>query len=100
MRRDSQVLAVMIPASAAGVLDWAGFEAATMQPRALRKHPSADPVIFLAAGVTGNRAAIAPPENLVDDEDSEDTASGFLRPIIIDVNQLRADPAAELATLR
>jgi hypothetical protein len=100
MRRDGQVLAVMVPASAAGVLDWAGFEAATMQPQALRKHPSADPVILLAAGVTGNRAAIAPPENLVDDEDAEDTASGFLRPIIIDVNRLRADPAAELATLR
>jgi hypothetical protein len=100
MRRDGQVLAVMVPASAAGVLDWAGFEAAAMQPRGFRRHLSADPVILLAAGVTGSRAAIAPPENLVDDEDAEDTASGFLRPIIIDVNQLRADPAAELAALR
>lgn len=100
MRRDGQVLAVMVPASAAGTLDWSGFEAATMQPRALRRHPAGDPVVFLAAGVTGNRAAIAPPENLIDDEDAENTASGFLRPIIIDVNQLRADPAAELATLR
>lgn len=90
----------MVPASGAGVLDWAGFEAATMQPRALRRHQSGDPVIFLAAGVTGNRAQIAPPENLIDDDDAEDTASGFLRPIIIDVNQLRTDPAAALATLR
>lgn len=99
MRKDGQVLGVMVPASAAGVLDWVGFEAATM-PRAFRGYLSCDPVIILAAGVTGNRAAIAPPENLVDDEDPEDNTGGLLRPIVIDVSQLRADPAAALATLR
>jgi hypothetical protein len=90
----------MVPASGGGVLDWARFEATAMGSRSLRGHPSADPVVVVAAGVTGNRAAIAPPENIVDDDDSESTASGFLRPIIIDVNQLRAEPAAALGALR
>jgi len=100
VRRDGQVLAVMVPASGGGVLDWARYEATALGSRSLRGHPSADPVVVLAAGVTGNRAAIAPPENLIDDDDSENTASGFLQPIIIDVNQLRAEPAAALGALR
>ena len=100
MRKEGQVLAMMVPASAAGVLNWVGFEAALAESRLLRKHQSGDPVIVLAAGVSGNRAAIAPPENLIDNEDADDNASDVSRPIIIDVNELRADPASALAILR
>lgn len=100
MRQDGQVLAVMVLASAGGALDWTLFEARALESRSLRGHRSADPVVVLAAGVTGNRSSIAPPENIIDDDDPENAARAFLRPIIIDVTQLRADPAAALGVLR
>jgi hypothetical protein len=100
MRRDGQVLAVMVPASAGGALDWARFEAAAMGSPSLRAQTSTDPIVIVAGGVTGDRTAIAPPEDIIDEEDPENTAGGLVRPIIIDVNHLRADPAAALSPLR
>jgi hypothetical protein len=100
MRRDGQVAAILVPASGGGVLDWTRFEAAVTGSRSLRNHPTADPVVILAAGVTGDRAAIAPPESIVGEENLESAASGFLEPIVVDANQLRTAPAAALASLR
>jgi hypothetical protein len=101
MRREGLVLAIVLPASAGGVLDWARFEAEALGLRSIRTRSSGDPVVVLAAGVTGDRAAIAPPENLIDDEDPEDSAGGgFLQPIFVDVTQLRQDPPAALSVLR
>jgi hypothetical protein len=100
MRRDGQVKAVIVPASAGGVHDWVGFEAALKGSRAFRMQQSGDPVIVLAAGVSGNRAAIAAPENLIDDDDADDAVSGLPQPIIVDVNDLRADAASALAAVR
>jgi len=94
MRREGLVLAVVVPASAGGALDWARFEAEALGFRSIRTHSSGDPVVVLAAGVTGDRAAIVPPENLIDDEDPEDAAGGFMRPIFIDVSRLREEPTA------
>lgn len=100
MRRNGQIVGVLAPASGAGVLDWPRFEAAVMGSRARRSHVSQDPLLVLAAGVTGARAAVAPPENIIDDENLESAANAFLGPIIIDVGELRAAPAAALASLR
>lgn len=100
MRRNGEVVGVLVPASGAGVLDWPRFEAAVMGSRALRSHISEDPLLVLAAGVPGARTAVVAPENIIDDEDPENTASGFLGPIIIDASDLRTVPAAALASLR
>jgi hypothetical protein len=60
---------------------------------------SGDPVVILAAGVNGQRSALAPPEDLIDVDGPEDDGV-FLRPIVIDVGDLRQNPEEALEALR
>jgi hypothetical protein len=95
MRREGVVLGILVPASGSGALDWARFDVEVLTSRSMRRASARDPVVVLAAGVVGDRE-LAPPEDLVDELPDD----SMLRPIVIDVTQLRHDPVAALGALR
>lgn len=102
MRIGDRVVGVLIPASGGGTRDWAQFEADALARPWIRKRTLLDRTIVLAAGVTGTRAEIAAPEDLVGDPQLESTsvASAPAGPIFIDANELRADAAAALGRIK
>jgi hypothetical protein len=100
MRRGAVVVGVAVLASGGGALDWPRFEAEALGALSVRRHMSSDPVLILAAGVNGSRDAIAPPEDLIDEQDPFDVATTRTQPLLLDVNQLRQDPQALLEALR
>jgi hypothetical protein len=97
--RDGSVRSRVLPASGGGTLRWAALEPLVLDAvsRASGIEP---PEHVIVSGVLGGEAtASSTPEDLVGGWGGNDIVTGFIRPTILTVDALRADPqlAAALA---
>ena len=99
MRREDRIIGVLIPASGGGTRQWAEYETEVRSRSWVRAHGGSDRSIVLATGVLGNRDTIAPPLDLVDDQDPESISAAPTGPVFVDVEDLRTDPERALEGL-
>jgi hypothetical protein len=96
--KDGNVATTLLPASGRGTRRWSALEARALEAVG-RLHSAARPEHVLVCGAPGPQGAdIAPPQDLIRGDATDDIIEGFGRPRFVSAEALRADPdvAAEL----
>lgn len=89
--RDGTTASRLLPVSGQGALRWSALEPLVLQ--AIERIGGEPPEHVIAAGVTGGPAnAVAPPEDLIVGASGNDIIDGFVRPTMVTVDDIRADP--------